>query len=116
MMFNALYVIGYLIANGRISLADRSDAVIFIYHFTISYGQSIIPPNSFTFEYPSSISASAAVLLVIFGIVKFVEYLINEVAMGYLKLGQSVIFFVFEAVAVVLISKALKRCMERRIG
>ena len=59
---------------------------------------------------------AAAVLLVIFGIVKFVEYLINEVAMGYLTLGQSVIIFVCEAIAVVLISKALKRCVERRIG
>ena len=57
----------------------------------------------------------AVVLLVIFGIVKFVEYLINEVAMGYLTLGQSVIIFVFEAIAVVLISKALKRYVEKRI-
>ena len=59
---------------------------------------------------------AVAVLLAIFGIVKFVEYLISEVAMGYLTLGQSVIIFVFEAVAVVLISKALKRFAERRIG
>ena len=58
---------------------------------------------------------AAAVLLVIFGIVKFVEYLIDEVAMGYLTMGQSVIIFVFEAVAVVLISKALKRYVEKRI-
>ena len=58
---------------------------------------------------------AAAVLLVIFGIVKFVEYLIDEVAMGYLTMGQSVIIFVFEAVAIVLISKALKRYVEKRI-
>ena len=58
---------------------------------------------------------AAAVLLVIFGIVKFVEYLIDEVAMGYLTMGQSVIIFVFKAVAVVLISKALKRYVEKRI-
>ena len=58
---------------------------------------------------------AAAVLLVIFGIVKFVEYLIDEVAMGYLTMGQSVIIFVFEAVAVVLISKVLKRYVEKRI-
>ena len=58
---------------------------------------------------------TATVLLVIFGIVKFVEYLIDEVAMGYLTLGQSVIIFVFEAVAVVLISKAWKRYVEKRI-
>ena len=58
---------------------------------------------------------AATVLLVIFGIVKFVEYLIDEVAMGYLTMGQSVIIFVFEAVAVVLISKALKRYVEKRI-
>ena len=58
---------------------------------------------------------AAAVLLVIFGIVKFVEYLIDEVAMGYLTMGQSVIIFVFEAVAIVLISRALKRYVEKRI-
>ena len=57
-----------------------------------------------------------AVLLVIFGIANFVEYLIDEVAMGYLILGQSVIIFVFKAVAVVLISKEMKRFAERRIG
>ena len=37
-------------------------------------------------------------------------------ALLYLALGQSVIIFVFEAVAVVLISKVLKRCVERRMG
>ena len=56
-----------------------------------------------------------AILLMIFGIVKFAEYLIDEVANGYLISEQLVFFFMFGAVAAVLISKALKRFAEKRI-
>ena len=61
------------------------------------------------------ILVSASTFLVLIGIVGFVKYLMDEITLGHLSVSQSIIIFLFEAIAVFIISKALKSFIERRM-
>lgn len=57
---------------------------------------------------------TGSVFLVLIGAVGFIKYLENEIVAGHLSISQSIIIFLFEAVAVLVISKALKHRIEKR--
>ena len=56
----------------------------------------------------------ASVFLLLIGIVGFFKYLMDEITLGHISVSQSIIIFLFEAIAVFIISKALKSFIERR--
>lgn len=57
---------------------------------------------------------TGSVFLVLIGIVGFVKYLMDEIAVGHISISQAIIIFLFEAGAVFIISKSLKHYIEKK--